>query len=189
LNPKLVETGGKTHVKKANVWMVVVVCLALAGPGLAQTGPGGTGMGGGMGMGAGMGPRLYNPQTVATVTGQVEKLEDLPSMGGGKGQGMQYRGFTLKTDQGSLMVHLGPGWYLDQKKFGVKVGDTVEVTGSKVTLNNQAALIAREVTVNGTTLKLRDDQGLPVWRGMGQGAGGGQGKGPGGGMGQCPAGS
>ena len=54
----------------------------------------------------------------------------------------------------------------------------MEVTGSKVTLNNQAALIAREVTVNGTTLKLRDDQGLPVWRGMGPGSGGGQGRGP-----------
>jgi hypothetical protein len=30
--------------------------------------------------------------------------------------------------------------------------------------------------VNGITLKLRDDQGLPVWRGMGGGMG--QGKGP-----------
>ena len=75
------------------------------------------------------------------------------------------------------MVHLGPGWYLDEKKFAVKVGDTVSATGSKVTLNNQPALIAREVTVNGTTLKLRDDQGLPVWRGMGRG-GMGQGMGP-----------
>jgi hypothetical protein len=171
-------------VKKANVWMVVVVCLALAGPGLAQTGPGGTGMGGGMGMGAGMGPRLYNSQTVATVTGQVEKLEDLPSMGGGKGQGMQYRGFTLKTDQGSLMVHLGPGWYLDEKKFAVKAGDTVSATGSQVTLNNQPALIAREVKVNDMTLKLRDDQWLPVWRGMGGGMGQGPGRGPGGGQGK-----
>ena len=176
-------------MKKANVWVVMVVCLALAGPALAQTGPGG---GRGMGMGAGMGPRLYNPQTVTTVTGQVEKLEDLPSMGGGGGRGMQYRGVTLKTGQGSLMVHLGPVWYLDEKKLAVKVGDTVEVTGSKVTLNNQPALIAREVKVNGATLKLRDDQGLPVWRGrgrgMGQGPGGGMGMGPGGGQGQGPAG-
>jgi hypothetical protein len=166
-------------VKKTKVLVVMVVCLAMASPALAQTGPGGGGRG--MGMGGGMGPRLYNPQTVTTVTGQVEKLEDLPSMGGGGGRGMQYRGVILKTDQGSLMVHLGPGWYLDEKKFPIKVGDAVEITGSKVTLNNQPALIAREVKVNGTTLKLRDDQGLPVWRGKGQG--------PGGGMGQGPAGS
>ena len=138
-----------------------------------------------------MGPMLYNPQTVTTVTGQVEKLEDLPSMGRGGGQGRQFRGVTLKTDQGSLMVHLGPSWFLDEKKLAIKVGDTVEATGSKVTLNNQPALIAREVKVNGATLKLRNDQGLPEWRRMGRhgpgprsrwwsgyGSRGGQGMGP-----------
>jgi hypothetical protein len=166
-------------MKKPAVLLVMVAYLALAAPALAQPGPGG-------GMGGGMGPMLYNPQTVTTVTGPVEKLEDLPSMGRGGGQGMQYRGVTLKTDQGSLLVHLGPGWFLDEKKFAVKVGDTVEATGSKVTLNNQPAVIAREVKVNGATLKLRDDQGLPVWRGMGRG---GMGQGPGGGQGTGPAGS
>jgi hypothetical protein len=154
-------------VKKTTVFLVMLVSLALVGPALAQPGSGG-----------GMGPRLYNPQTVTTVKGTVEKLEDLPSMGKGGGRGMMFSGLFLKTDQGSLMVHLGPSWYLEEKKFAVKVGDKVEATGSKVTLNNQPALIAREVKVNGATLKLRDDQGLPVWRGMGRGSGGGPGKGP-----------
>lgn len=166
------------HMKKANVLVIMVITLALAGPALAQSGTG-------MGMGGGMGPRLYDPQTVTTVTGQVEKLEEL-SMG----QNMAFREVILKTDQGSLKVHLGPGWYLDEKKFAVKAGDMVSATGSKVILNNQPALIAREVTVNGAILKLRDDQGLPVWRRMGQGTGtsGGMGQGmkPGGGQGQGP---
>jgi hypothetical protein len=163
-------------MKKIMGLMVILTALALASPALAQPGGGGMGMGGGMGRG--MGPMLYNPQTVTTVTGQVEKLEDLPSMGMGGGRNMQFRGVTLKTDQGSILVHLGPGWYLDEKKFAVKAGDTMEATGSKVTLNNQPALIAREVKVNGATLKLRDDQGLPVWRGMGRGPGAGPGQGP-----------
>ena len=154
-------------MKKTTVFLVIVVSMALAGPGLAQPGPGG-------GMGRGMGPMLYNPQTVATVTGTVEKLEELPSMGRGGGMGMQFRGVLLKTEKGSILVHLGPGWYLDEKKFALKVGDTVEATGSQVTLNNQPALIAREVKANGLTLKLRDEQGLPVWRGMGMGPGGGK---------------
>lgn len=172
--------------------MVLAIVLSLACPTLAQTGPsGGMGPGGsgpGMGMGGGMGPRLYNPQTVTTIKGPVEKLEDLPSMGRGGGAGMMFRGVLLKTDQGSLMVHLGPGWYLDEQKFAVKAGDMVEATGSQVTLNNQPALIAREVTVNGKTLKLRDDQGLPAWRGMGRGPGGGPGAGPGAGPGKTPGG-
>jgi hypothetical protein len=164
-----------------NIKGVLVIALALglalAGPALAQPRPGG--------MGGGMGPMHYNPQTVTTVTGQVEKLAELPSLGRGGGKGMQYRGVLLKTDQGSLMVDLAPGWYLDDKKFVVQVGDTVSATGSKTTLDNEPGLIAREVTVKGTTLKLRDEQGIPVWHRMGPGGGmggsmmpGGKGQGP-----------
>ncbi|MEJ2673261.1 MAG: hypothetical protein P8168_13885 [Deltaproteobacteria bacterium] len=146
--------------------------LILVGPVWAQPGPGG-GRGGG-----GMGPRLYNPQTVTTVTGMVEKLEELPSMGRGAGRGMTYRGAVLKTAKGSVLVHMGPSWYLDQQKFAVKPGDKLEVTGSQVTLKNRPAIIAQSITVNGKTLTLRDNQGLPAWRGMGPG--GGRGRGPGG---------
>lgn len=151
--------------------LVIALALALAGPALAQPGPGG-------GMGRGMGPVSYNPQTVTTVTGPVEKLADLPSLGRGGGKGMQHRGVLLKTDQGSLMVDLAPAWFLNEKKFVVQAGDTVSATGSKTTLDNQPGLIAREVTVNGTTLKLRDEQGVPVWQGAGRGGGMGQGPPP-----------
>ena len=159
--------------------IALVMALALAGPALAQPSPGG-------GMGRGMGPAVYNPQTVTTVTGQVEKLAELPSLGRGGGTAMHYRGVLLKTDQGSLMVDLAPGWFLDEKKFVVKAGDTVSATGSKTTLDNQPGLIAREVTVKGTTLKLRDEQGVPVWQGGGAGGGMGKTMKPGGGQGQGP---
>ena len=170
-------------MRKIMVLLAAVISLALACPVLAQPGPGG-----GMGMGGGMGPRLYNPQTVTTVTGMVEKLEEL-SMGPGGGMGMKFRELVLKTDKGNLMIHLGPTWYLDQQKFAVKVGDKIEVTGSQVTLNNQPAIIARDVTMQGRVLKLRDDQGIPAWRGMGRGVmGQGVGRGPGGGQGKGPGG-
>jgi hypothetical protein len=159
--------------------IALVMIMALAGPALAQPRPGG-------GMGRGMGPVVYNPQTVTTVTGQAEKLAELPSLGRGGGKGMHYRGVLLKTDQGSLMVDLAPGWYLKEKKFVVQAGDTVSATGSKTTLDNQPGLIAREVTVNGTTLKLRDEKGVPVWQRKGPGGGMGQGMRPGGGQGQGP---
>jgi hypothetical protein len=159
--------------------IALAMTLALAGPALAQPRPGG-------GMGSGKGPVFYNPETVTTVTGQVEKLADLPSLGRGGGKGMQHRGVLLKTDQGSLMVDLAPGWFLSEKKFVVQAGNTVSATGSKTTLGNQPGLIAREVTVNGTTLKLRDEQGIPVWQHMGSGGGMGRGMGSGGGQGQGP---
>jgi hypothetical protein len=162
-------------MRKLIGFIVIALALALVGPALAQTGPGGGKCPGGMGGGG-----LYNPQTVATVKGTVEKAEQST-------MGMDFRELRLKTDRGILQVYLGPGWFLDQKKFVVKVGDTMEVTGSQVTLNNQPALIAREVKVDGATLKLRDEQGVPVWRGMGRGSSAGPGQGPCAGQGKGPA--
>jgi hypothetical protein len=158
--------------------LVIALAMAMAGPALAQPRPGG--------MGSGKGPVHYNPQTVTTVTGQVEKLAELPSLGRGGGKGMNFRGVLLKTDQGSIMVDLAPGWYLDEKKLVVKVGDTVSATGSKGFLGNEPGLIAREVTVNGTTVKLRDEQGIPAWQRSGSGGGMGKGMRSGGGQGQGP---
>jgi hypothetical protein len=152
------------------LFLALVISLALVYPGLAQPVPGGGERG--------MDGRLFNPQTVTTVKGRVEKLEALPSMGRGGGLDLQFRGVLLNTAQGSLVVHLAPAWFLDKHKFAVKAGDTLEATGSKVTLNNQPALIAREVKVNGKTLTLRDAQGFPGWRGWGQVPGQGQGGGP-----------
>ncbi len=169
-------------MKKIMVFLAMVMSLALACPVLAQTGPGG-----GMGMKGGMGAQLYNPQTVTTVKGTVEKLEEI-TMGRPSGVKMKFREILLKTDKGNLTVHLGPSWYLDQQKFTVKAGDALEVTGSEVTLKNQPAIIAKDITVNGKTFKLRDEQGMPVWRGMGGGSGMGPGGGPGGGQGKGPAG-
>jgi hypothetical protein len=172
-------------MKKIMVLLAVMISLILVCPALAQMGPGG-GAGRGMGPGGGMGPRLYNPQTVTTVTGQVAKVEEL-TMGPAGGMGMKFREILLKTDKGSIKVHLAPAYYLNEQKFAVKAGDTLEVTGSQVTMNNQPALIAREVKVKDKTLKLRDEQGMPAWSRTGRGPGGGLG--PGGGQGKGPGGN
>jgi hypothetical protein len=144
---------------------VFIVIIALVCPALAQPG------GGGMGPGRGMGPRMYNPQTVVTVKGQVASLENLPPMGrrAGRGMGVAQVAAVLKTEQGNLRVHLGPGWYLEQEGVALKAGDTLEVTGSNVTVGQQPTIIAKDIQVNGKTLNLRDEQGLPLWRGMGPG--------------------
>jgi hypothetical protein len=68
------------------------------------------------------------------------------------------------TGKDSLSVHLGPGWFL-QGKLGIGAGDKVTVTGSRVTIDGKPALIAAEVKIGQEVLKLRDAQGLPLWRG------------------------
>lgn len=158
-------------MKQMLLALVALLTCALAAPAGAQSGKmgGGQGSGPGMGPGPGMGMQ-YNPQTLITVKGKVEKLEDFPSPGPGGQYGGKYRIIILKTDAGQQHhIHLGPAWYFDQEKFTLKAGDEVEVTGSKVAMGNQEIILAGSVKSGDKTLKLRDDQGVPAWRRKGPG--------------------
>jgi hypothetical protein len=111
--------------------------------------------------------RLYNPQTVTTVQGQVEDLGSYGMQGWRVAPGMALQGLVLKTTQGSLTINLGPPWYVRRQGFTVQKGDTLEVTGSKVTKDEKTVLLAAEVKKNGQTLKVRDEKGVPLFRGQG----------------------
>jgi hypothetical protein len=144
-------------MKKLLVLMIVsglVVCLitpSLAQQGMPGPGKGGKGQGEGMGRGMGM---QYNPQTVEIVTGEVTAV--FSGTGGRRRQGVH---ITLKTDKETISVHLGPASYLDQEKFQVKQGDKLEVKGSRI----DQVIVAGEVKKGDQVLKLRDDQGRPLW--------------------------
>ena len=137
-------------------WVIISGCGVFAA--LAQRGPGG---------GAG---RIYNPQTVETITGEVVKVEKVSPMGG-MGPGVH---LLVRTNSNSepMPVHLGPNWFIENQELQIQPKDQVQVTGSRIELAGQPALIASEVTKDGEVLKLRDDTGRPVWaawrqRGMG----------------------
>jgi len=115
-----------------------------------------------------MGPGLYDPQTVTTVRGTVESLGIV--RGPGRRQ-LPATSVNLKTDQGTIPVHLGPAWYLNQQQVALEPGQTLEVTGSLVTLQGQPTIIARAIKVGEKTVQLRDEQGLPLWRGGGRAPG------------------
>ena len=127
--------------------------VALA-QGMKWRGSGGWGPGGAYG-------RMYDPKTVDTVTGEVVKVDRITPMRGMSG-GVH---LVLKTDKGDVSVHLGPQWYLENQDVKIEPKDTVEVTGSRVTVQGQPALIAAEVKKGDQVLKLRDAAGTPVWAG------------------------
>ena len=121
----------------------------------------------GMGPGAGQGAgnpygRMYNPQTVETLTGEVMSVESIPGKGGGRAYGVH---FTLKTDKETIPVHLGPSWYINKQNIKIEAKDKVEVTGSRVTFEGKPAIIAAEVKKGDQVLKLRDQAGIPLWAG------------------------
>lgn len=75
--------------------------------------------------------RMYTPATVETVAGQVASIDKVTSM-----KGMSYGiHVILKTDKESIPVHLGPGWYVERLDTKLEKGDTVEVKGSRITIN------------------------------------------------------
>lgn len=119
--------------------------------------------GGGWGMGSHYG-RMYDPKTVETISGVVEKVEKITPM-----KGMSYGvHVVVKTGKETIDVHLGPGWYIENQDVKLMPGDKVEVTGSRITFQDKPAIIAAEVKKGDEILKLRDENGFPAWAGWRQ---------------------
>ena len=158
-------------MKKISLWLVLLAILSMSLAGASYAAPGMRG--GGWGMNSGYG-RMFNPNTVETVSGEVMKVDKIMPM-----KGMSYGiHLTLKTDKGDISVHLGPAWYIDKQKPAIQVGDKVKVKGSRVTFQGSPVIIAQELSTGGLVLMLRDDSGTPVWAGR-RGMGGGMGRGMG----------
>lgn len=69
----------------------------------------------------------------------------------------------LKTDSETLAVQLGPAAFLDEKDVEIRKGDTLEVTGSRVTSGPSPVILARQLRKGSTTWVLRDPAGQPLW--------------------------
>lgn len=146
------------------VVLAFFMTICLASPSFAQ---GGMRRGGGQGWGG----RMYDPKTVETVSGDVVSVEEIHGQGWGQGRGG--RGaygvhLTLKSDKEEIAVHLGPSWYLDKHGMRIAPGNRIEVRGSRITFQGKPTIIAAEVKKGDQSLKLRDDDGLPAWRGQGR---------------------
>jgi len=109
---------------------------------------------------------MYNPATETTFKGSVEAVTQP-----GRGQMMGTHLAVMAGDE-TRDVMLGPSNFLSEKRFSFARGDSIEVTGSKVTMRGTAYVIAREIVKDGKTLTLRDKSGTPQWAGgrMGRGS-------------------
>lgn len=113
-----------------------------------------------LGRGPGGQPRLYDRSTEVTLKGTVEEVKEVRRSGAWTGTHL-----TLKTDQGTFDVHVGPTAYLTKNQMTISKGDGIEVTGSKVKYEGADAVLAREVKKGDKALTLRDAAGIPQWSG------------------------
>ncbi|BAY28223.1 hypothetical protein NIES2107_00470 [Nostoc carneum NIES-2107] len=106
-------------------------------------------------------PGMYDPKTVETITGQVIAIDNTASPRGMSG-GLHLK---VKTLTEEIPVHLGPVWYINQQNIQIKLQDNIEVKGSRITFAGQPTIIAAQIKKDNKILKLRSDDGLPVWAG------------------------
>lgn len=105
--------------------------------------------------------RMYDPKTVETIHGEVTAIEEMTPLKG-MGHGIHLR---VKTEKETVPVHLGPSWFLLNQDVQIRQGDQVEITGSRVKIDDKPAIIAAKVNKGADVLTLRDEVGIPVWAG------------------------
>jgi len=141
-------------IAAAALLLTVVASVAFAGQRQCWKGSGGWGSGGSYG-------RLYDVKTVETVAGEVVSIDRITPR-----KGMNYGiHLMLKTDNETIPVHLGPSWFIEHLDKPIAAGSQVEVTGSRITFDGKPAIIASQVRLGEDILKLRDENGIPVWAG------------------------
>jgi hypothetical protein len=101
----------------------------------------------------------YDAKTVETIGGKVLSIE--------KTTPAKKRGYWIdlmvQTGNGTIAVQLGPAWYIDKQTPRIEANDTITVTGSRVTMDGRPAIVAADITRGNELLKLREDNGMPVW--------------------------
>lgn len=104
--------------------------------------------------------RNYDVSTVETIEGEIVEVNYKT----GKRKASMGVHVLVQTDTESIPVHLGPAWYLNEQEK-LEKGDRITVTGSRISYDGAPAIVAATVERNQMILRLRDRDGIPVWRG------------------------
>jgi len=102
------------------------------------------------------GAALYNVATENTVKGTVRAVEDYTCPVSENEMGRHLR---MQSATGTMEIHLAPARVMRSQKFSFSPGDQIEVLGSRVKIQGQESIIAREVTRGNETFFIRDRQG------------------------------
>jgi hypothetical protein len=99
-----------------------------------------------------------NSRAEVTIAGTVAAVREYPRQSGW----LTGQHVILKTQQGSLDVHLGPADVWRQNGFPLAVGDAIEVTGSPTRVGDATAVVAHLVKKDNKAVTLRGIRGLPA---------------------------
>ena len=69
----------------------------------------------------------------------------------------------LKTDRGTILVHVAISRFLREHNFAIRPGDRWQVTGAKIRFQGKEGMIAREIIRGDEIFTMRDPAGKPLW--------------------------
>jgi hypothetical protein len=69
----------------------------------------------------------------------------------------------LKTDHGTMLIHVAISRFLRDQKFAIQTGDRLQVAGAKIRYQGKEGMIAREIVRGDEVFTLRDTAGKPLW--------------------------
>lgn len=105
--------------------------------------------------------RAFRTDAMTTVEGTVKSVDTFrPEIGAAQ------RGVELKIETANKeteTIQLGPQSWMDSQNFRFNAGDRVTVTGSKVRHGLTKVIMASDVRKGDQTMRLRDEQGKPLW--------------------------
>ncbi|HJS99062.1 MAG TPA: hypothetical protein VJ756_08225 [Terriglobales bacterium] len=102
------------------------------------------------------GAALYNAATESTIKGTVRAVEDYTCPVSENEMGRHLR---LQAATGTIEIHLAPARVMRSQKFTFSPGDQIEVLGSKMKIQGQESIIAREITRGNDSFFIRDREG------------------------------
>ncbi len=104
-------------------------------------------------------PPKYDASAEVTLEGPAIYVAEHPSRASWTGIYL-----IMKESGGNeIEVHLAPDSYLSAAGIEIKRGDTVKITGARVRWSGTEIILAREVTVSGKTVQLREKSGARKW--------------------------
>jgi hypothetical protein len=100
----------------------------------------------------------YDVSKEVKIKGTIEDVKEMTMAKGEAGVHLM-----VKTATETIEIRLCPSGYLKDFEIAFAKGQTVEVVGSKLKVDDKDVVLAREVVQGNNTVTLRDKQGAPVW--------------------------
>ena len=111
------------------------------------------------------GSPMSDVKSETTIKGTVESVEPITASGSRGRRGLGGTHLVVKTEKETLDIHLGPTAYLAEQKIVIAKGDALEILGSRISIDDEPVLLARQIKKGEATWTLRDASGRPFWSG------------------------